>query len=167
MADPNQLSGQDPYNQIKQQAVNSAQAAGQQGLDAITRRYAAMGNLNSGSYANAEAQNSRDTQSATENALGNIGLGEQAQNIQQNQFGQQLGQQGSEFGQQLGQQASQFAQTLPLQQQSLDLEAKQQGLDAQANDINASLGQQQLSRTGGLFGGGGFLGTGIGGGGGK
>lgn len=159
-ADAAGLNGRNPYDAARKNAVDTAQGAGQNSMDAITRRYAAMGNLNSGSYAKQVENVGRDTQQAQQDAVGKVDMGE-IQNampfqMQERQFGQQ--------DKQLAQQESQFQRELPLKQRSLDLEASQQGLDAKANEINANLAGKQLERSGGLFGGGGFLGTGIGGG---
>ncbi len=160
--------GNDPYAAQKNKAVQTAQAAGSNGMDAITRRYAAMGGLNSGSYAQATADNARKTQQDQEGAVGDINAQEVQNSLPfkqqeiQNQF--QGGQADKQLGfqqSQLAQQESQFGRTLPLQSRQLDLEASQQHLDHEANMINQELGQYQNAHSGGLFGGGGFLGLGI------
>lgn len=175
--DPNNpYQGADPYATQRTQATNAAQGAGQQSMDAISRRYAAMGNLNSGSYTSALQDAGDQTQKATEGAISGINSQENAANIQNQQFQQAQGQQAGEFGQQLAQQGSQFGQSQNQQlgefqgsqaqqasQFGTSSELQQQSLnnDAAANAINASLGQYQQQHSGGLLGGGGMLGTGL------
>lgn len=180
----NPTPGQDPYDALRKKAVTDAGAAGQQGMDAITRRYAAMGNLNSGSYAQSLKDSGRQTQQDQETALGSINQqqvqdslpfkqqeiqntfqgGQNAAQLaqQQSQFTSGQAQQQGQFTQSQGQQASQFGQTLPLQQRQLDLEQSQQGLDEQANEINQELGDYQNKHSGGFLGGGGTFGAGAG-----
>lgn len=172
-------SGGDPYDYLRTKATQDAGNQQAQGLDALTRRYSAMGNLNSGAYTKAIEDNSRTAANSAQNAQGQIDVAEQqgalpyAQMAQQGgQFQQQmqqqqsqLAQQESQYGRSLGEQQSEFSQEMPLKSRQLDLEASQQGLDQQANDINAQLGGYQAHHSGGLFGGGGTLGLGIGNGG--
>ena len=123
----NPYQGADPYAEQRKIATDAAQGAGAQGLDAITRRYAAMGNLNSGSYTQALADNSRNTQAATEQAVSGL-------NAQQNQQAQQE----SQFGRQIGEQESQYAR-------GLDLGQNQQLMDQWANQVNAQTAAKQSS----------------------
>lgn len=154
--------GGSPYDAVRQKATKDAGNQEAQGLDAITRRFAAMGNLNSGSYVKAQEELSRQAQERNQDAQGKIDMAE----VQGALPYAEMEQKESQFGRQLGQQESQFGRELPLKQRQLDLEASQQALDAHANDLNYELGQYQSQHSGGLFGGGGFLGIGGGGGGG-
>lgn len=172
-----------PYDYLRNKATQDAGNQQAQGLDAITRRYAAMGNLNSGAYTKAIEDNSRTAANASQNAQGQIDMAENAQALpyaqlaqQGSQFSQSLsaqlseaektrGQQESQYGRTLGEQQSEFGQEMPLKQQQLDLEARQQNIDKEANNINERLGTYQAHHSGGLLGGGGFLGSGLGNGG--
>ncbi len=165
-----------PFDYLRNKATADAGNQESQGLDALTRRYAAMGNLNSGSYTKAIQANSTATQERNQDAQGKIDVAENAQALpyaqlaaQKEQFGQQLGFEGkkldqaaSQFGQQQAQQESQFGRELPMKSRQLDLEASQQAMDQRANDINADMGKYQMQHSGGLFGGGGFIGSGLG-----
>lgn len=151
-------AGADPYNALRNQATEQAGNDQAQGLDAIQRRFAAMGQLNSGANIKAQEELNRQSTDAKQNAIGNINVAEQQQALPY----AQLQQQGQEFGssqdlaqQQLGEQSNEFGANLQLGQ-------NQQDLDTAANNINASLGAFQANHSGGLFGGGGILGFGIG-----
>jgi len=172
--DPTQgaAGGQDPFNY--QRNIASQRASGQQqaNFDALQRRFANNGGMNSGAAIQAEQNANRDVQQNLENTQGNIGFEQSRESIpfqlqSQNQAfqGQQAElsreQQKEEFGKQLGQQESPFGQELPLRQRALDLEAKQQGLDEQAMNFNEGLAQWQQAHSGGLFGAGGFAGLGL------
>lgn len=175
-----QSGGQDPYAYQRNLAQQRASGQQQSNFDALQRRFAANGGMNSGAAIQAEQNANRDTQQNLENTQGSISQQQGQNTIEQQQrqamlgqqqafAGQQTGlerqQQESQFGRSLGQQASQFQQELPLKQKALDLEAKQQGMDLQAMTFNEGLAQWQQSHSGGLLGAGGFLGTGFGSGG--
>lgn len=146
-----------PYDYLRNKATQEAGNSQAQAQDAITRRAAAMGNLNSGSYIKAQEELGRQAQDQAQNARGQIDVAEVQGAMPYKQMEQQQGQ----FEKQLGQQESQFAREMPLKQRQLDLEERQQNLDAHANDLNYQLGQYQSQHSGGLFGGGGALGLGI------
>lgn len=166
-------SGADPYEGIRNRAVQDAGNMQSQNIDAITRRYAAMGNLNSGSYVKALQEAGRQAAQQGQDQVANINLAEQQgalpyaqleqeranQAQQERQFGAQYGLSQA----QLSEQSRQFGKELPLKAQQLDLEANQQHLDELANIMNRDLAEEQMSRSGGLLGGGGFLGLGVGG----
>lgn len=147
-----------PYDYLRNKATQEAGNSQAQAQDAITRRAAAMGNLNSGSYIKAQEELGRQAQDQAQNARGQIDVAE----VQGALPYRQMEQQQSQFEKQLGQQESQFSREMPLKQRQLDLEERQQNLDAHANDLNYQLGQYQSQHSGGLFGGGGALGLGLG-----
>lgn len=155
--------GGDPYEGMRNKAVQNAGNAQSQNMDAITRRYAAMGNLNSGSYAQAQTDANRNAQQDSQDQISNINLAEQQGSLPYAQMKQQQGQ--FEAGQ--GQQASQFAQSLAqsgeLGNRQLDIQQNQQAMDQATNALNYSLAGYQQTHSGGLLGGGGFLGMGMGG----
>lgn len=152
-----------PYDYLRNKATQDAGNQQAQGLDSLTRRFASMGNLNSGAYTKAIEDNSRTAATNAQNAQGQVDLAENAQALPY----AQMAQQGSQFGQSLAeqqaarnQQGSQFSQELPLKSRQLDLEASQQGMDEAANQFNERMGTYQANHSGGMFGQGGFLGMG-------
>lgn len=149
--------GGDPYQGLRNKAQQDAGNAQSQNLDAMTRRFAAMGNLNSGAYVQAQQNAGREASQQAQDQTTAINMGEQQAAIPYAQMKQQEDQ----FGRQLGQQKEQFEKELPMKQRQLDLEASQQGLDSAANATNAELAKYQEKHSGGLLGGGGFLGTGL------
>lgn len=158
-ANPNGTpAGQSPYDALRKKAIDDGGNATSQGMDAITRRYAAMGNINSGAYTKAQEDVTRDANKTTQDSLANIGIAEQQQALPQAQFQEAK----SEYGQNLAEQKSEFSQSNQNQTRALDLQQKQQQLDQATNDLNAGFAKYQQSHSGGLLGGGGFLGTGIG-----
>jgi hypothetical protein len=171
MADPNAVPNQAPVNPFKQnpgayqgmrnQAQQDAGNAQAQNLDAITRRFAAMGNQNSGANIQAMQNAGRDAAQQSQDQIGKINMQEQNVADQGLMQHNQLQEQNSEFTQGQAQQESQFEKQLPLEARKLDLEASQQGLDSAANAINANMGQWQQKHSGGLLGGGGFMGSGL------
>lgn len=161
----NTPSGQDPYQGAKNQAVQTAGNAQSQNMDAISRRFAAMGNLNSGAYVQAQTDANRGAQQDAQNQISNINVAEQQGAVPYAQIQSQEGMQ----GQQLGQQQGQYEQSLGEQQtefnKNYQLAQNQQAMDSAANALNGSLSQWQQQHSGGLLGSGGFLGLGIGNGG--
>ena len=132
---PTRLQGPGPNNAVydsqRKIATDAAQAAGAQGIDAITRRYAAMGNLNSGAYTQALADSSRNTQEATERAMSGIDSNQNQMNQQESQFNRSLGENESQFG------------------RSLAMGQNQQILDQWANEVNAQTAAKQSGGGGG------------------
>lgn len=146
----------DPYNQLRNSAGQEASNNQAQGMDAISRRFASMGGSGSGAEIQAMTDLNRNAAGAREGAIGNINAAEQGQAKDYAQMKQQA----SQFGQgqdlakeQLGEQSSEFGANLQLGE-------NQQDLDTAANNINAKLASFQANHSGGLFGGGGFLGFG-------
>lgn len=171
-----QGGGSDPYANQRNQAAQ--RAAGQQSAnyDALQRRFANNGGMNSGAAIQAEGNADRGTQQDLENTQGKIseqqGQNDISQQQKQTLMGQEEGFQGqqataaraqqeSQFGRSQAQQQSQFSQELPLKSRALDLEANQQGMDEQAMQFNENLATYAQNNPGGLFGGGGALGLGI------
>ena len=104
----------------------------------------------------------RNAQQDAQNQTSNINVAEQQGAVpyaqiqsQEKQQAAQLGQQAGQFGQSLAEQQSEFGKNYQLAQ-------NQQAMDAQANQMNSELAAFQANHSGGLFGGGGFLGLGNG-----
>lgn len=153
------------YQGMRNQAQQDAGNEQTQNLDAITRRFAAMGNMNSGAYVQAQQNAGRDAATQAQDQIGKINM--QEQNVADQGLLQhnQLQEQNNEFMQGQGQQEAQFENELPLKSRQLDLEANQQGMDQAANAFNEQLAGFQANHSGGMFGQGGFLGLGNGAGG--
>lgn len=161
----NRAGGSSPFDYLRKQATDNAGNQEAQGLDALTRRFAAMGSLNSGANIKATEDNTRTATANAENAKGQIDMAENAQALPY----AQMAQQNQQFGRSLGetqaarqQQSNQFGQEIPLKQRQLDLESSQQDMDREANAFNERMGQFQANHSGGMFGQSGFLGLGLG-----
>lgn len=167
-----------PYDTLRSRAVQQNSVQRNQGLEALQRRYAAMGNLNSGS--NIEQINNLNRQSGEDlqNELGQINLGEQEGANQRNfqremQQGGQAFQakqadiqrqfQGEQAGLQRGLQEKLANMENATKARQLDLEFQNSDLERQAMLFNQDMAGWQREHSGGLLGGGGFLGTGLGG----
>jgi hypothetical protein len=157
------------YDYLRKQATDRSQQEGSDNMDALNRRFASMGMQNSGSQIKAQEENQRQTSANTENAVGAVNVAEQGQGMQaaESQKQRELVAHEGEAGRaiqtkSLEQEGSQFQQSLPLQKKALDNQAEQMGLDREAMYFNESMGQWQQKHSGGLLGGGGFLGSGIG-----
>lgn len=173
-----------PFERQREQAVQRAGATAQASGDAIKRRFAAMGGMNSGAAVKAE-QIARDTANQQkEDAIAGVNAAEsqdmaQKQEMQANRdfqsneaklgrdFQSTEAQKGRDF--QKGQsdidrafqdKVFQFDSNSKLRQ--LDLADKQFALGKDESEFNKRLARYEAGNKGGLFGGGGFLGLGIG-----
>lgn len=149
---------QDMRNKAQQDAGNEQS----QSMDALTRRFAAQGGLNSGAYIQAQQNVGRDAAQQAQDQIGKINMQEQSVADQGMMQHNQLQEQNNEFTQSQGQQEAQFENELPLKSRQLDLESNQQGMDAAANAFNEQLAGFQANHSGGMFGQGGPLGLGNG-----
>lgn len=159
--------GQNPYlqghfaNQRNMLAQRSnAALQGQQ--DALRRRFAAGGLGNSGSEIKAMQLAQQGADQAREEAMGGI-AGQEAQ-AAESAIARNFAREGQNFNQQL--QESPIARLMMELQAQGALTGMDQGYlqllnDKLANEANARLGQGQLDKSGGLFGGGGFMGLGL------
>lgn len=158
-----------PYDVLRKRAEQRVTAGGQEAVEAMKRRYAAMGNLNSGSAIRSEQIQNNENQQQKEQAIGAIDLGEAQEGSQKNfaanesekarsftagQAALERAQRGDQFGAQLEleRQKQNYAQT------SGD---RQYELDKATTAFNSDLANFQKGHTGGFFGGGGFLGLGF------
>lgn len=181
--DPNNPTGSagSPYDVLRSRARQQSDANRGQSLEALQRRYAAMGNLNSGSAIKQEQELNRQSGEDLENQLGNINLQEQEganqRNFQRSMMNEQLSKQ-QEFQGKQNELARQFQGTQNEAERSLreklanlentarmrqlDLEFQNSDLERQAMYFNQDMQNWQKVHSGGLLGGGGFLGTGFG-----
>lgn len=161
------------YAMARQRAQQNAQNNIQGNIGALNRRFAAMGNLNSGAAIKASQQIRDQGQQALSGDLQNIEAqsagdvlqrkeAEQGRNFQAQQaavgrnFQRELQNKNQEFQNQV----FQFDSNSKLA--ALDNELTRTGLEADAQEFNKRMQRYQAGHSGGLFGGGGFLGTGIG-----
>jgi hypothetical protein len=90
------------------------------------------------------------------------GQGNAAREFAANQFNAGQSSEAQRFNSQMGQQANQFKFEANAKIASLDMAWREAQLEAQNNEFNKALSEWQAKHSGGLLGGGGFLGTGIG-----
>lgn len=165
------------FDVMREQANTQANQNSSQKSDALQRRYASMGMLNSG--AAADEANVQDQQNAQDKANTNLSIGaEQAQTVTglQSQEGQKEFQSGEALsgrnfqGQMQNQgenlQANQFntqaQQQFQQAQMGDSLAVNQMQESAAEAQYNAAMNAYTAKHTGGLLGSGGMLGTGIG-----
>lgn len=181
--DPNNPTGSSgsPYDTLRSRARQQSDVAKNQGLEALQRRYAAMGNLNSGSYIAQQNQLNQKADEDLQNRLGDIGLSEQ-EGANQRNFQREMTQGAQAFQSKQAElardfQAGQADKEMALKRElsknelqqtmrKLDLEFQNSELERQAMQANMDMNNWQKQHSGGLLGAGGFLGTGIGSGGG-
>lgn len=165
------------FNVARDRAKQSAGAAAVQGGDAINRRFAAMGNLNSGAALKA-AENVRNEAAAQEqNALAQINAQEQAvrfdvdqanlnrdlqrqENVAQRNFQRDL----KNLDQAFQEKVFSFDSQSKLAQLDIGLNESmiKNTLEQDAQEFNKRMEGYKAKNSGGLLGGGGLLGTGIG-----
>lgn len=161
--------GQDAYDAARTRAAQKSDAQGADNMQALQRRYAAIGGLNSG--AAIQAQTQLQKQGAQDSAQTQAGIDlsqtqeSNEKNFQNDMAGNQRAFQGqqAELGrglerEKMAQQGSQFQASQGMEQQKLNQEQK-------AMNINQSMNEWQMKHSGGLLGGGGILGLGVGNGG--
>lgn len=158
------------FEQARNLTSQSLNAQKQGSDDAMQRRFAAMGNLNSGAYIKAAQVGDQQANESRGNAMAGIGMQEaQTRRGLQQQEAQkefQSGEQAKMYNAQAGNQFQQFKTGLSADSMgkvaSLDLAYK--GMQQQAADdaYQARMNEYQAKHSGGLFGAGGFLGVGVG-----
>lgn len=168
--------GASPYDVARNRANQRATASGQQGLEAIQRRYAAMGNLNSGAAIRTEQLQNQNNEAQKEDSLRSIDAQELSENtgrnyqanqqelargFQANEAQKARDLQSNQFGQRMTFEQSQAKQAQENYLKDYELKKQQMSEDAQSNAFNKDLANYQKGHTGGFFGGGGFLGLGF------
>jgi hypothetical protein len=155
--------GANPYFAAQRNAMAGRFAgAAQQGQGAIDRRFAANGMGGSGSAIKATMMNQAQADQGREEAM--LGIAGQEQQANEALVGRNFQREGTNFQQELSESPiGRLMAQLQAQGQlsGVDQGYKQLLADYLANKENARLGQQQLEKTGGLFGGGGFMGLGF------
>jgi hypothetical protein len=151
----------EPERIQRQKAVVTQRAnqTAQQGRDAMTRRFAALGGLNSGA-----AIKALERADNTANEQREAGLAEIDAREGQNQFAAEEADKVRAF------QGNQAAIDRAMQQKAFDfqtgaqfnLQKDQLRLAQEESAFNRRMARHQMENSGGLLGGGGFLGTGIG-----
>lgn len=154
------------YDSVRDQAKQTSNTQNQGSQEALQRRFAAMGGLNSGSYIKASQMQDQSTAQNLNSSLNNIGFQEAQQRRQlQTQEGQKAYQSQEAVKGRNAQLGAQY-QLAGLEGQSkmasLDLGYKQAQQEAAGDQYTAALNSYQALHTGGLLGSGGFVGTGIG-----
>lgn len=172
---PMQSSGS-PYDVVRQRSNQKYDQQKQQGNEALQRRFAAMGALNSGAALKAEQLNNQQVDEAKDMAARDIDLQEQ-EGANQRNFASQEAEKARQFqGQQNQLQRDMGSRELDLRKylgeleqsntaKRLDLELKNSDLEREAMYFNQDMANWEKKHSGGLLGAGGFLGTGIGNGG--
>ena len=168
------------YDYLRRQVASQSNQKKSEAQDAIKRRFAALGGLNTGAYIKQAALADESANQQQEEALGQIGFQEaqSRRGLERDESGKEF-QSGEAFKQRegaLGQQDFQnrvsiadfdFRQRLAQADNNsklrqLDLAMYQAELGARESAYNKELSQYQAGKQGGLFGGGGTLGLGLG-----
>lgn len=157
------------FDLMRKRVQQRSQAEGQTQQDAMRRRLAAAGTLNAGAGIKALQVAQESQARATEDAVQGVeaqeaqaraGLEESARgrNLAREQFNESMA-----FQDRMAR-ADNFAkfQGLESQLDSLDMQRIQLKLQQEESAFNQRLAKWQAANTGGLFGGGGFLGLGLG-----
>lgn len=147
------------FDTMRQQTSQALSKQNSTNQDALQRRFAAMGNMNSGAYVKAGQIQDQGNQETTANAMNTIGSQEAAERTNLQNMENQKEFQSGETGRQLGMQSQVENYQLPMQG-----EGQLAGLNQNASDSEFNRRQQRYKagHSGGLLGGGGFLGTGVG-----
>lgn len=161
------------YDAVREKAVRDSQGQDQEQQEALRRRFAAMGGLNTGAAIKAQQNSTNSAMQRRQDALNNIGFQEAQQrramqereNTQEFQSGEAYKAREADterFNADLAfkNNVSQFDAQSKLRQ--LDLQHWQIQMDAANTQFNKELAMYSAKNSGGLFGAGGFLGTGIG-----
>jgi hypothetical protein len=162
-----------PFEAARTRATQRATADLQQNQDALKRRFAALGGLNSGAAIKQQQLLQERSQQQREEAIQGIDAAEADRDLQQREAQTQREFTGAEAEKQRGFQREQagidrgfqdrmfnFDKESKLKQ--MDLAFKQFKLQKDESEFNKRLERYKAGHSGGLFGGGGFLGLGIG-----
>ncbi len=158
------------YDIARTQENQSLNSTAQGNSDAMQRRFAAMGNLNSGAYIKASQVGDQQANEAKANAMAGINMQEAGArtSLQQNEANKefQSGESTKQFNAGQSNQFQQFNANLGSENaskvSSLDLAYKSAQQQAADDQYQAAMNGYQAMHSGGLLGSGGFLGTGIG-----
>lgn len=172
-----------PFQAQREKAVQRADATAQASSDALKRRFASMGNMNSGAAVKSEQLARDQANQQKEEAIAGVNAAEsqdiaQKQEMQANRdFQSNEAKMGRDFQSTEAQKARtfqkgesdmdrafqdkvfQFDSNSKLRQ--LDLADKQFALGKDESEFNKRVARRTLGQQGGLLGGGGFLGLGI------
>lgn len=153
----------DTARNIESQSLNSAQ---QSESDAMQRRFAGMGNLNSGAYIKSAQIADQKANENRANAISGINMQEAntRTGLQQNEANKefQSGESTKQFNAGQGNQYRQFQAENASKVAQLDLAYKSSEQQAADDQYQAAMNAYQARHSGGLLGAGGFLGSGIG-----
>lgn len=156
------------FDQQRTQVGQRVSAARQQNQDALKRRFAAIGGLNSGAAIKQQQLADDTANQQREQGMAAVNdLEAQAREVQVNrdfQSGEAQKQRDfqskqSDIDRQFQDKVFQFDKESKLKQ--LDLQSQDLALRRDENEFNKRMAQLQADRSGGLFGGGGFLGLGL------
>lgn len=160
------------FEQARTKVNEQANQAGSAASEALKRRFAAMGALNSGAAIKSQEEATNENETRRLDALSGVnnqeaaakrGLeqGEADKEFQANQalVGRNMQRELYNADQDFKSKLNQFDSYSKLAQ--LDMGFDQQDMDKRNNDYNMELSKYQADHSGGLFGGGGFLGLGL------
>jgi hypothetical protein len=150
------------FQLAREQANTRFNQVGQQQNDALQRRFASMGNLNSGSAIKAEQQLQNDLNRERESTMAQINAAEMAKHDEADQARVGRNFQREMKNQDLDFQKMVFDFDSDSKLSQMDLQYKGFLADREDAEFNRWSGSEQLRKSGGLLGGGGFLGTGLG-----
>lgn len=158
--------GRNPYDMARERAQQRASQTGQKNAGAIARRFAAIGGLNSGAAIKAQQMAHQQADQQREDAVRDVDIAEgqmaQQQAHQSSEAEKARQFQADQAGQDRGFQEKVFSFDKESKLKQLDLAFQQFDLQKDESAFNRRLARYQAGQSGGLFGGGGFLGTGIG-----
>lgn len=155
------LPGANPFAVQREQAATRIKANAQGGQEALKRRFAAAGNLNSGAAVKAQQMAENEANRQIEDANKSIDVNEAQQNYQQGEAQKQRDFQAGQANIDRGFQEKVFNFDSKSKLRQLDLADKDFELRKDESKFNKMVAQDQMNKTGGLFGGGGFLGLGF------
>lgn len=156
--------------QQRQRIQQGAQAAGQQQTEALQRRFAAMGGgPGSGAMEKIQGQQQEALNRNTNEAMGGVDAQQQQldEKEKERSFAAEEAQKGrtqqqGQFEANLGFQSKQFDFNKSSKLRELDQMDKKFNLDRELGYANIDMEKEKARKSGGLLGGGGFLGLGIG-----
>lgn len=153
------------FEGIKQGIQNRAQAAKQGNLEAMQRKFASSGNLNSGAAIKAQDVSAQQADQNTADQVAGVDLQAAQETQRRNEQGQEAANQRN-LQRDLTNQSMQFNDKLQKfdagsKLAQLDLGFEQFGLQKGESEFNKAAERNKAAHSGGLFGGGGFLGLGL------
>lgn len=174
---PSYLGTLPQYDLMRKRVASQTNGADSGEQDALQRRYAAAGMINSGSYAKQQQLQEEAALNRRQEALGQVdmaeaqersrlGEAEDQRSFQSNEAQKNRDFQGKQFDQEFGFKRESFDKQFDFDKsykmQALDLEHQKLDEERRTNSFSMQLAKYQQYHSGGLFGAGGFLGTGIG-----